>query len=342
MDAAQLPLLNNTIGLTPNARLWKEEHMTLALNQSACDIADTIMANAAQLRVDVSQVAGGGRVLDFGIAAVGGLAAGKQLARLCMSGLGDVAIVPGDIDGIGWPHVFVETDNPLAACLFSQYAGWQIGLKDFFAMGSGPMRAAAAKEDLFDKLSYSERPAACLGVLEGSTIPDAAVFEYIAERTSVPPERITLAIAPTSSQAGNLQVVARSVETCLHKLHELGFDVTRIVSGCGSAPLSPVAADDLSGIGRTNDAILYGGRVTLMVRGDDDSIAEVGPKVPAAASESYGKPFLEIFEAAGRDFYAIDPHLFSPAEVVFQNIDSGRVFHFGKTAPNILRESFGL
>ena len=316
--------------------------LTLTLNQAADEIADTVIANAAKLRVDVSRIAGGGRVLDFGIAAAGGLAAGKELARLCMSGMGDVSIVPGNIDGIGWPHVFVETDHPHAACLFSQYAGWQISVDKFFAMGSGPIRAAAAKEDLFDKLSYSEQPETCLGVLEGSAIPDAAVFEYIAERTGVPPKRTTLAIAPTSSQAGNLQVVARSVETCLHKLFELGFDVTQIVSGCGSAPLSPVAADDLSSIGRTNDAILYGGRVTLMVRGDDDSLADIGPKVPAVASESYGKPFLDIFEAAGRDFYAIDPHLFSPAEVVFQNIDTGRVFHFGKTAPNILRESFGL
>ncbi len=316
--------------------------MTIALNQSACGIADTVVANAARLRIDVSRTVGGGRVLDFGIATLGGLAAGKELARLCMSGLGAVSIVPGDIDGIGWPHVFVETDHPVAACLFSQYAGWQISLNDFFAMGSGPMRAAAAREELFTKLSYSEQPDACLGVLEGSAIPDAAMFEFIAKKTGVPPKRITLAIAPTSSQAGNLQVVARSVETCLHKLFELGFDVTRIVSGCGSAPLSPVAADDLTGIGRTNDAILYGGRVTLMVRGDDDSLEEVGPKVPAAASDVYGKPFLEIFEAAGRDFYAIDPHLFSPAEVVFQNINTGRVFHFGKRAPDILRESFGL
>ena len=124
--------------------------LTLTLNQAADEIADTVIANAAKLRVDVSRIAGGGRVLDFGIAAAGGLAAGKELARLCMSGMGDVSIVPGNIDGIGWPHVFVETDHPHAACLFSQYAGWQISVDKFFAMGSGPIRAAAAKEDLFE------------------------------------------------------------------------------------------------------------------------------------------------------------------------------------------------
>ena len=316
--------------------------MSQLLNPAACLLAYDCATNAVRLRIDVHRVEGGGRLLDFGVAAAGGLQAGIELARLCMAGQSEVTIVPGEIDGIGWPHVFVQTDRPVAACLYSQYAGWQIAVDKFFAMGSGPMRAAAAVEDLYKTLSYSETTDALVGVLEGGTLPDAAVFKFISDKTDVDPENISLAIAPTSSQAGNLQVVARSVETCLHKLFELEFDVTRIVSGCGSAPLSPVAADDLTGIGRTNDAILYGGRVTLMVNGDDASLEEVGPKVPASASDTYGKPFLEIFEAAGRDFYAIDPHLFSPAEVVLQNIDTGNVFHFGKCAPEIIRQSFGV
>ena len=147
---------------------------------------------------------------------------------------------------------------------------------------------------------------------------------------------------PTASAAGNFQVVARVVETALHKLFEVGFDVTRIRSAVGTAPLSPVARDDLTGIGRTNDAILYGGCVTLWVRGDDESIAAIGPKVPAMASASYGEPFLKIFEQAGRDFYKIDPHLFSPAEIVFQNLDTGNVQTFGKVAPDVLKTSFGM
>ena len=67
----------------------------------------------------------------------------------------------------------------------------------------------------------------------------------------------------TASIAGSVQVIARSVETALHKMHEIGFDLTQVRSGFGIAPLPPVAADDLVGIGRTNDAMLYGGEVTL-------------------------------------------------------------------------------
>lgn len=316
--------------------------MTLQLNQRAVQLAEWFAKTADELRILVNPVPNGGRVLDFGVEAEGGLGAGLGLARLCMAGLGDAAVVSGEIAGVGWPHVLVTTDRPVEACLFSQYAGWEIRVEKFFAMGSGPMRAAAAREELFEKLHYRETPPQVVGVLESGRLPGNAVFQFIAERTGVAPRNTVLLVAPTSSQAGNLQVVARSVETALHKLFELGFDVTRIKSACGTAPLSPVAGDDLTGIGRTNDAILYGSRVTLWVHGDDDSLADVGPKVPAAASESYGKPFLEIFEAAGRDFYQIDRQLFSPAEIVFENLDTGRVHQFGQTAPDVLQKSFGI
>ena len=151
---------------------------------------------------------------------------------------------------------------------------------------------------------------------------------------------MTLLVAPTASLAGGVQVVARSVETALHKLSELGFDLARIVSAHGTAPLPPVATDDLAAIGRTNDAILYGARVVLFVTGDDDSLEEVGPKVPSTASHDHGEPFAAIFARYNHDFYAVDPHLFSPAEVVFQNLETGRVHAFGRMAPEVLVRSF--
>lgn len=316
--------------------------MNWELNTRAAQLVETLPTAADALRIAVHDIAGGGRVLDFGIAAEGGLGAGLALAQVCTAGLAEISLVPGEIAGAGWPHVLVATDHAVAACLFSQYAGWQIGVEKFFAMGSGPMRAAAGREELFKKLDYREPSKVAVGVLEGRKLPTPAVFQFIAEKTRVPADATTLLIAPTASVAGNFQVVARVVETALHKLFEVGFDVNRIRSASGTAPLSPVAHDDLTGIGRTNDAILYGGRVTLWVRGDDESIAEIGPRVPAMASASYGEPFLRIFAQAGHDFYKIDPHLFSPAEIVFQNLDTGRVQRFGQVNPQVLRQSFGL
>lgn len=316
--------------------------MSVMLNKRASELVEPMLPLVGDLRGTLVELDNGGQVVDLGVNAEGCLEAGRFLAEICLAGLGEVRIVSGDIGGIAWPHVQVVTDWPIEACLLSQYAGWQISVGKFFAMGSGPMRAAAAREELFAKLDYRESASHAVGVLETGKLPTAEVFDLIAEKTGVPADMTVLLAARTASLAGNFQVVARSVETSLHKLLELGFDVWRVRSAVGIAPLPPVAKDDFAGIGRTNDAILYGGRVTLMVRGDDESIAAIGPKVPSNGSVAHGKPFAEIFEDAGRDFYKIDPHLFSPAEVVFQNLDTGRVQSFGGIAPDVLKRSFGL
>ncbi len=194
----------------------------------------------------------------------------------------------------------------------SQYAGWQIIVGKYFAMGSGPMRAAAGKEALFDAIGFREQPEFAVGVLETRKMPPDDVCQALASACGVAPEGLTLLAAPTASEAGTVQIVARSVETALHKLFELGFDLGRVQRGNGTAPLPPVADDDLAAIGRTNDAILYGGEVTLWVHGDDASLQEIGPRVPSCASSDFGEPFAAIFKRYKHDFYAVDPHLFSP------------------------------
>lgn len=312
------------------------------LNELAWDLVQQALFSADELRIGIGGDVAGAPVIDFGIEAEGSLGAGLALAEICTAGLAQVNLSPGEVAGIGWPHVFVDTDAPAEACLLSQYAGWQINAGDFFAMGSGPMRAAACREPLYEALGYEEDATHVVGVLETSRFPTEAAVLEIAEKCGVETTNLALLAAPTASIAGNLQIVARSIETALHKLFELEFDVSRIECGTGWAPLAPVAADDLAGIGRTNDAILYGGRVTLLVHGDDDSIRSIGPSVPSSGSSMYGKPFLEVFEAAGRDFYQIDPHLFSPAEIVFHNLETGNVHHFGGINAEVLRSSFGL
>jgi methenyltetrahydromethanopterin cyclohydrolase len=222
----------------------------------------------------------------------------------------------------------------------SQYAGWQIVVNGFFAMGSGPMRAAYGKEDLFDHIPGREDAPLAVGVLETAKLPGEEVVKYLSEELKLTSPKITLLAAPASSLAGNIQVVARSLETALHKLHELNFDLHRVISGFGVAPLPPVAADELQAIGRTNDAILYGGRVVLWVRADDGELAELGPKVPSSGSPDHGAPFAEIFERYEHDFYKIDPMLFSPAVVVFNNLATGKTHAFGRIEPDVMQRSF--
>ena len=306
----------------------------MTLNERAWAVADELERDAARLRVAVSAV-GGARVIDCGGAVTGSLRAGLLMARTCLSDLGEVTLVPGD----GGPLVQVWTDDPLRACMASQYAGMKVQVDRFFAMGSGPMRALVAREELLTELKLTETAPCAVGVLESRKHVTEDVVAHVVGKLPADAEKLTLVVAPSFSLAGSLQVVARSVETALHKLHELKFDLHSVVSGFGTAPLPPVAADELTALGRTNDAILYGGRVTLWVRTDDEILDALGPMVPSSASSDHGTPFADLFAKYG-DFYKIDPLLFSPAEVTFVNLKTGRARTFGKTSPDLLAKSF--
>ncbi len=314
--------------------------MNESLNKAADLLARRMIENADRLKVAVRTTSRGSKVIDCGIDAVGGLEAGLTMAEICMAGLGLVNFVPSLAELWSGPSVTVRTDLPVVACMAAQYAGWKVQHEKFFAMGSGPMRAAAGKEALFDKLGYREQPDVAVGVLETRTRPPDDVLHSLAEACGVADEQLTIVVAPTASQAGSVQIAARSVETALHKLFELGFDLNRVESGFGTAPLPPVARNDLAAIGRTNDAVLYGAEVTLWVRGDDEILREIGPKTPSSASPDYGEPFAEIFKRSGGDFYQIDPLLFSPAVVTFSNLDTGSTFRFGHTLPRVIHRSF--
>jgi methenyltetrahydromethanopterin cyclohydrolase len=318
----------------------KEPPTLIRLNELAWQRCDELAASAERLNICVSTAAAGTRIIDCGVNSPGGVEAGRQLAEICLADCGRVHIAGCTADS-PWPAVTIRTDQPVVACMASQYAGWQIAGENFFAMGSGPMRAVACREPLFDKLGYREAASRVVGVLESSKLPTDEICEKIASQCRVSPADVTLVVARTASIAGTVQVVARSVETTLHKMHELGYDLKNVVSGFGAAPLPPVAADDLAGIGRTNDAVLYGGSVTLWVRDDDARLAEIGPKIPSSASRDFGEPFAAVFERYGRDFYKIDPLLFSPAVVTLVNLATGKAHAFGQLRPDVLQRSFG-
>jgi methenyltetrahydromethanopterin cyclohydrolase len=314
--------------------------LPMTLNERAQRLADHMISTAEALRIVVHATTAGARILDCGIKVPGGLQAGLALARVCLAGQADVALVAGDVAGVPCPVVQVSTDVPVLACMASQYAGWQISVGKFFAMGSGPMRALYGKEELYEHIPGREQAPVAVGTLETRKLPEDAVIDHLALALKTPAAKITLLAAPAASMAGNLQVVARSLETALHKLHELEFDLGQVVSGFGAAPLPPVAKDELQAIGRTNDAILYGGRVVIWVQAEDDQLAELGPKVPSEASADHGAPFAAIFERYDHDFYKIDPMLFSPAEIVLCNLKSGRSHAFGHVKPDVLCRSF--
>ena len=315
----------------------------LGMNERAWALADAALARTAELGIAARTLDSGARLIDAGIDAPGGLEAGLLLAHLCMGGLGHVSFTPLTIGGDAWPGVQVRTDHPAMACMASQYAGWAISHEGYFAMGSGPLRSRARVEkELFARLDYAEDAARGVLVLEGAAWPTRAAVEWVATRSGLAPQALTFAIAPTASLAGGVQVVARVIETGLHKMETLGFDVRRVVSAIGTAPLPPVAKSDMRAIGRTNDCVLYGGRAYYTVRAEDDELETLAQQLPSSASRDYGTPFYDIFKRYDNDFYKIDPLLFSPGEVWLTSASSGRTFHGGSLHPQVLRTSLGL
>ena len=314
--------------------------MTLSLNQRAHELADRLVAEADALRIAPRILGDGVRVVDCGSAVPGGLEAGRRFAEITMGGLGSVGFAPLVLGGRWRPGITVVTDHPALACLASQYAGWKLDRDGYFAMASGPGRALIRAEDLFDDLDADEQASTCVLCLETRDEPPEAVAADVAARAGVDPSEVTLLYAPTASLAGGVQVAARMVETALHKLHELDFDVRRVVSGFGTCPLPPVAKDDGEAIGRTNDAVLYGGQVELTVDAPDDELEAIVERVPSSSSDDHGEPFGAVLERAGWNFYEIDPLLFSPAEVRLIGVGSGRSFHAGSVEPEVLERSF--
>ena len=123
----------------------------------------------------------------------------------------------------------------------------------------------------------------------------------------------------------------------MHKAHELGFALADIVDGHAAAALPAPSPDAGVAMGRTNDAILYGGRVHLKVRGSDEAARDLAQRLPSSTSRDYGRSFGDIFRDYEYDFYKIDPALFAPAEVWVSNLDSGRTWHGGGLNMDLLR-----
>lgn len=313
------------------------------INRRANRLVESMWGECSSLRLARQEMPNGVRIIDAGINALGGLEAGRRIAEICMGGMGTVTLSRhGD-----WPlGLHVHSLDPVVACLGSQYAGWSLshgeGKGAFYALGSGPGRILACQEKLFDELQLEERAERACLVLEVDRVPPLELTEKIAHNCNISPQSLTLILTPTRSLAGTLQVVSRVLEVALHKAHELAFPLDNIVDGAGSAPVPAPASDFVTAMGRTNDAILFGGQVQLFVSGSDSDAEALCHALPSSASKDYGRPFGEIFKTYDYDFFQIDPMLFSPARVSVHCLDSGKSYFAGQIDKSLLNKSFGV
>ncbi|MCY4419995.1 MAG: methenyltetrahydromethanopterin cyclohydrolase [Gammaproteobacteria bacterium] len=312
----------------------------VSVNQLAKPLVQELVDRHAALRVGLGKFSNGARYIDAGIDSRGGLEAGRLIGEICMGGLGKVTLYHATAAS-DWPlSLHVHTSSPVLACLASQYAGWSLSHEKFHALGSGPGRAIALRESLFEELDYSDTCDHATFVLEVDQVPPVALIDRVADVCNLPPDALTFVLTPTSSIAGMVQIVSRVLEVAMHKTHTLKFPLDNILDGSASAPLSPPAPDFVTAMERTNTAILFAGRVHLFVSGDDASAEKLAKELPSSSSPDYGKPFSQVLKDCGNDFFKIDPMLFGPASVVVTAVESGRTFRGGHLAPDLLSASF--
>ena len=312
----------------------------LSVSSLAKDLVDKLIDNPKQFNVLMKKGPLNSIIIDAGIQTKGSLEAGKIIAEICMGGLGVINLKETKTF-TKWPlETEVKTQHPVISCLASQYAGWNLSFEKFYSLASGPGRAIARREDLFKELNYKDQFEFVYLVMEVDKTPPQEIIEKISKDCKTNPEKIVLILTPTTSISGIIQIVSRVSEVGLHKLHTLKFPLKNVKEVSGSAPIPPISNDFITSMGRTNDAILYGGNVELKVQGTEEQIINLAKNLPSTSSKDYGKPFSEIFKDYKGDFYAIDPNLFSPGKVKIISVDTGKSFEEGVINTDLINKSF--
>ena len=310
----------------------------VSVNVEAKKTVDVMIEKADELNIAVATLENGATVIDCGVNVDGSFKAGELYTKVCLGGLADVGIsIPGDLsEKFALPSVKIKTDSPSISTLGSQKAGWSVSVGDFFALGSGPARAIALKPaETYEEIGYEDKDAdLAILTLEADVLPGEEVAQYIAEECDVDVKNVYLLVAPTSSLVGSIQIAGRVVENGTYKMLEfIKFDVTKVKHAAGIAPIAPVDPDGLKAMGKTNDAVLFGGRTYY---------ASVAAQLPSSAADGYGKPFFDVFKDAGFDFYQIDKGMFAPAEVVINDLTTGNMYKEGFVNADLLKKSFGV
>jgi methenyltetrahydromethanopterin cyclohydrolase len=323
------------------------------LNLSALTLVNRLCNEAVKYGVTVEKTKSGATIVDAGVKAKGGFLAGRLVTEICLGGYGQAKILPAQYGDVVLHSIYVQTDYPAIATLASQFAGWRIKVNKYSAIGSGPARALSLKpKELYEELMYKEESDVAVLVLETNKKPPEEVIQKISKQCNVSPDNVFLVLVSTSCLAGSTQVSGRIVETGLHKLEKVGLDPKLVQYAWGYAPIIPLHPRFDEAMGRTNDAILYGGTAYFIVDYEnDDELEKLVRLAPSSSSRMIQEAkelakksprFLDIFKEAGFDFYEIDPNVFAPAVVVVNNMRTGKIFRAGTLDVVTLKGSFGL
>ena len=312
----------------------------LSVNGISLEIVRRILSSPETVGAEIVKLRNGATVIDLGVHARGGFEAGRLDTEICLGGLGSAQFTMMTFGDLTLPAITVATDWPAISLL-----GCQVGypmLESMVGVLSGPARALAMKpRELYEAIGYGDRSDAAVVNLEGDSLPSEHEAGLIADECKVEPSNLYILVTPGESIAGATQIAGRVIEDVAFTMYEiLHYDVRKVRHAFGIAPIAPVCDDGFSPKALPDDLISYGGKVFLTLEpGPEEDTQELAEKLVFESTPIYGKTFHDLMKQADCDMKKIPgfPDLFRPAEVVINDMRSGRLYKAGKADAKMVR-----
>lgn len=314
--------------------------MTISLTKEVIPLVKKMIEQAEKLKITVKKI-DEATIIDCGINTEGSFSAGLFFTKISLGGLAKVQLnLPISKDN-SLLTVQVDTSFPVLATLGCQAASWNINKGDFFGMACGPGRALAKKPSkVFKLLDYQDENEKAILCIESDQLPNEEVIQYLAEKCHVEKKNLFLLMIKTACLVEYVQMAARAIELGIFRLVEqLGYPKERILHAVGTGIIPPMSQDNELSNDRVNNALIYGTKLYLIVKSEqDDNLPELIKKIPSKSSPSYGKKFLDLFNEAGKDFAKFDLSLLAPTEIIVNDIRTGKIYHDGKINLGLLMD----
>ena len=252
-----------------------------------------------------------------------------------MGGLGSVAFAPGDGERLA--HAGRGAQRGAGAGLPGQPVRRLEPRSKARASGASSSRSAPARRARSPRRSrcspscgYRDRGDARRAGARGRPRAAGPVHRQGAARLRARARALTVVLTPTPAwPARRRWWRACSRWRCTRRTSSASRS-SASSTAAARAPLPPPAPDGVEAMGRTNDAILYGGRVHLDVRGRRRGAARLASELPSLNSRDYGAPFAASSRTAGYDFYKIDPRCSRRPRCGSATSTAGDTWHGGR------------
>lgn len=312
-----------------------------SLNQAVRPLVQRLIDHRGEYRIEVRTLPCGTLVIDVGLEAPGSYEASRLNAQIMTGGTGELSYGSWDLVGPHLPCIDISISDIELGCIASQIAGLKIPIGSQLGIGSGPGRALAASDDdhCIGYTSYRDESDYAVLTVQTEVPCDEQAALWCARACGVDPRQLVLIEHSTCSLAASVQVSARIIEQSVNRMLVTGFDTSLISESWGRCILAPVADDELKAFGRINDCLLYGGYSLFTVDCEDSLIEAKIDALVTSDCADYGTLFAELYERAGRSFYAMDNAIHSPAMVQITNRRTGRFFSAGSLRADLLERS---